>query len=147
MSENTVLDVTQIKKILLNRYPILYIDKIFTYEPGKSIEGLKNLTFNEDFFQGHFPIMPIMPGALMVETTAQLAAALLYLSQKEKGKDFFLAGIEKTRFRKFAGPGDQLIIQADCIKSRKNLHWFEARISVEGKKIMETTISMVEHEL
>ena len=141
------IGISEVLKLLAHRYPFQFLDKILAYEQGKNIHGLKNLTYNEKFFQGHFPEKPIMPGVLMVEAIAQLVASLLFLDQKNQGKHFFLAGIEKARFRQFAQPGDQLHLHAEWVKSKKSLHWFNGKISVNGKKIMDTTIMIVEYQL
>ena len=147
MKKETTLDTNQILNLIPNRYPIMLLDKICTYKPMESIRGVKNLTYNENFFQGHFPEKPIMPGVLMVEAIGQLVSVLLYLNKKSSKLSYFLTGIENTKFRKFAGPGDQLILEAEWQKSKKNIHWFNGKILVENSKIMETSLMLVEHRI
>ena len=147
MKKETTLDTNEIQKLLAHRYPFMFVDRVINYEQGKSLEAIKNLTFNEAFFQGHFPEKPIMPGVLMIEALAQAAALYLFLNPKNQGKHYFLAGVDSTRFRKFAGPGDQLVLQVEWQKNKRSLHWFNGRILVENTKIMDTSIMVVEHQL
>ena len=132
-------DIQKIKKILPHRYPFLLIDRVLEIEPDKRIKALKNITVNEPFFQGHFPSKPVMPGVLIVEAFAQ-AAALLGANAIEEGKLnndslFYLVGIDKARFRKPVGPGDQLIVEVDFITVRRNIWKYEAAAYVDSKLI------------
>lgn len=132
-------DIQKIKKILPHRYPFLLIDRVLEIEPDKRIKALKNITVNEPFFQGHFPSKPVMPGVLIVEAFAQ-AAALLGANAIEEGKLnhdslFYLVGIDKARFRKPIGPGDQLIVEVDFITVRRNIWKYEAAAYVDSKLI------------
>lgn len=144
MSEQTTFDIDKILALLPHRYPFVLIDRVLDYSQGESIQALKNLTFNESYFQGHFPQKAIMPGVLMVEALAQAAGTLLMLEEENVNNVYFLAGVDKARFRRFAQPGDQLVLQVRHKKSKNMLHFFECRIEVEEKKIMEATILLVE---
>jgi len=129
------LDVLQIQELLPHRYPFLLIDKVIECEPKVRLLACKNVTFNEPFFQGHFPGNPIFPGVLMVEALAQATAILTAQSSDEfgKGTTYFLAGVDKARFKRQVGPGDQLMLEAVFIKSRRNIWSFECRAEVDGK--------------
>ncbi len=107
-----------IPDILPHRYPFLFIDKILELEPGKKAVGIKNITFNEPFFQGHFPGHPVMPGVLMVEALAQLGAVALLTLEKYKDKLPLFTGIDKVRFKRQVVPGDTLHLEVEIVKMR-----------------------------
>ena len=116
-----MLDIKQIQDILPHRYPFLLIDRVLEIEPGKRIVGLKNVTMNEPFFQGHFPGLPIMPGVLIIEAMAQMGAVAILELPALKGKIALLAGIDQARFRRQVVPGDQLRIEVTVIKLRSTV--------------------------
>ena len=127
------LDIHQIRKILPHRYPFLLIDKVTSYEPYKSIVAVKNVSGNEPFFQGHFPVKPIMPGVLIIEAMAQAAALLGCVSTAEVNRDghlYYLVGVDQVRFKRPVEPGDQLVIIVEFEKVRQNLWKFHARATV-----------------
>jgi len=111
-----MLDTTKILETLPHRYPFLLVDKILEIEPEKYAKGLKNVTINEPFFQGHFPGYPIMPGVLIVEALAQVGACALLSSEKYKGKLILFAGIDNMRFKKRVLPGDTLTLEVSILK-------------------------------
>ena len=115
-----MLTITEIMKLLPHRYPMLLIDRILEIgEDGKRIVGLKNVSANEQFFQGHFPGMPVMPGVLIVEAMAQCAAVLFLRGLPERDSKLFLfGGVDKARFRRQVVPGDQLILEIDVLQRR-----------------------------
>lgn len=118
MSELTITDIL---KILPHRYPFLLVDKIIEFSPeDERIVGIKNLTFNELFFQGHFPDNPVMPGVLQLEAMAQVAGVLLNSREGNEGKTAFFMSINKAKFRRMVVPGDQLriVVEGDRIRSR-----------------------------
>lgn len=129
------LDILQIQEILPHRYPFLLIDKVIECEAKERLLAIKNVTFNEPFFQGHFPGKPIFPGVLMIEAMAQATALLTAKSddQLSKGTTYFLASVDKARFKRQVVPGDQLMVEAIYIKSRRNMWSFECRAEVDGK--------------
>ncbi len=129
------LDILQIQQILPHRYPFLLVDKVIDYEPKVRLLACKNVTFNEPFFQGHFPNNPIFPGVLITEALAQATALLTSLSDDQfgPGTTYFLAGIDKARFKKQVIPGDQLILEATFLKSRRNIWSFECTAKVDAK--------------
>ena len=115
------MDINDIQKILPHRYPFLLIDKIIDYEPDLSAHAIKCVTINEPFFQGHFPQKAVMPGMLIIEALAQSAAIMVSELLKESELDdpiFYLAGIDKVKFRKIVTPGDQLTLDVELIKRR-----------------------------
>jgi 3-hydroxyacyl-[acyl-carrier-protein] dehydratase len=127
------LDIHQIRKILPHRYPFLLIDKVTSYEPYKFIVAVKNVSVNEPFFQGHFPVKPIMPGVLIIEAMAQAAALLGCVSTAEVDRDghlYYLVGVDQVRFKRPVEPGDQLIITVEFEKVRQNLWKFHAQAAV-----------------
>jgi len=113
------MDVRAIMEIIPHRYPFLLVDRVLELEEGKRIVALKNVTFNEPFFQGHFPGNPIMPGVLVVEAMAQAGAVLLLHSRPEsRGKVVYFAGIDKAKFRRPVVPGDAVRLQVEVLKLR-----------------------------
>lgn len=123
----------EIQKVLPHRYPFLLVDKILEIETGKKAVGLKNVTINEPFFQGHFPGTPIMPGVLIVEAMAQVGGIAILSMEEYKGKLAVLTGIEKMRFRKQVVPGDTLIMEADLIAFKMGIGKAKVCARVDGK--------------
>jgi 3-hydroxyacyl-[acyl-carrier-protein] dehydratase len=110
------MDINQIKELIPHRYPFLLVDRITSIEPGLKATGYKNLTANEQFFEGHFPFKPIMPGVLMVEALAQLACVALLAKDEFKGKLGVFTGIDGVKFRTMAQPGDRLDMEVELLK-------------------------------
>lgn len=114
-----MMSITEIMKLLPHRYPMLLVDRILEIEDGKRIVGLKNVTANEQFFQGHFPGAPVMPGVLIIEALAQCSAVLLLRDIPDRESKLFLfGGVDKARFRKPVVPGDQLRLECDVMQRR-----------------------------
>ena len=114
-----MMNINEIINVLPHRYPMLLVDRILEFEPGKRIVGLKNVTANEQFFQGHFPGAPVMPGVLIVEAMAQCGAVLFLRDIPDRDRKLFLfGGIDKARFRRPVVPGDQLIMEVEPIQKR-----------------------------
>ena|SRR6056297_329505 len=129
-----MLNIEEIKEIIPHRYPFLLVDKVLEMEPGKSCVGIKNVTINEPFFQGHFPKKPLMPGVLIVEAMAQVGAIALMSLDENKDKLAVFAGIDKVRFKKQVVPGDTLRIEVTLGKFRRNIGKGEA-IAYVGEEI------------
>jgi len=123
------MDIIQIQATLRHRYPFLLVDRILELEPGKRAVGVKNVTVNEDFFNGHFPGNPVMPGVLTVEAMAQVGGILLLATTGNEGKLAFFAGIDKMRFRRPIVPGDQLVTEVTLLKVKGDI----GRVAVVGR--------------
>lgn len=124
-----MLELSEILKILPHRFPFLLVDRIVELEPGKRAVGVKNVTFNEWFFQGHFPDDPIMPGVLIMEAMAQVGGVLLMTSTGNEGKTALFGGVHRFRFRRAVRPGDQLLTEVELLKWKGNA----GKVSVVGK--------------
>lgn len=153
MSTTTVqpvenLDVNEIKKLIPHRYPFLLVDRVTYAEPGVKAKGYKNLTANEQFFEGHFPHKPIMPGVLMVEAMAQLACVALLLKDEFKGQLGVFTGIDGFKFRAMVTPGDRLDMEVELLKMRGPLGKMKAIAKVGDKVACEGEISfaMIKNE-
>lgn len=116
-----MLDVKELQEILPHRYPFLLVDRILELEEGRRAVGIKNVTANEAFFQGHFPQYPVMPGVLIIEALAQVGAVALLKMPQYAGKIAFLTGIDKMKFRRQVVPGDQLRLEVELLKLRSIL--------------------------
>jgi 3-hydroxyacyl-[acyl-carrier-protein] dehydratase len=130
----TIYDIRQIQEILPHRYPFLFVDKIIELVPRDRIVGIKQVTMNEHFFQGHFPIIPVMPGVLIIEALAQVGAILALREFEDRsGKIPFFAGIEKARFRKPVVPGDTLFLEVKALRMGNKVQkmWGEAKVNGE----------------
>lgn len=123
----------EIQKIIPHRYPFLLVDKVLEMEVGKRAIGVKNVTFNEPFFQGHFPGQPIMPGVLIVEALAQVGAVALLSSEEYKGKLALFAGIDQVRFKHQVVPGDVLTLDVEIISVRRGIGKGKVLATVDGK--------------
>ncbi|MEW6094933.1 MAG: 3-hydroxyacyl-ACP dehydratase FabZ [bacterium] len=135
-----MLDIKQIQEILPHRYPFLLVDRIIEMERGKRIVGIKNVTENEAFFQGHFPGNPIMPGVLIIEAIAQVGGVLMLSEPQHAGKLVYFTGIDKARFRKLVIPGDQLRLEVVPVKIRQKMGIMEGKAYVDNKLAVEVTM-------
>src|SRR6185436_10714573 len=139
-----MLTINEILKILPHRYPMLLIDRILEIEPGKRIVGLKNVTANEQFFQGHFPGAPVMPGVLIVEAMAQCSAVLCLRDIEDRDRKLFLfGGVDKARFRRPVLPGDQLILECEMLQKRSTTVRMRGVAKVEGNVVAEAELLSV----
>ncbi|MDP4163244.1 MAG: 3-hydroxyacyl-ACP dehydratase FabZ [Bacillota bacterium] len=136
-----MLDVTQIKEIIPHRYPFLLVDKILELEEGQKAVGIKNVTANEEFFNGHFPDYQVMPGVLIVEALAQVGAVAMLIKEENKGRLAFFAGIDSCRFKKQVKPGDQLRLEVEIIRLRGPIGKGKAVATVDGEIACEAEIT------
>jgi 3-hydroxyacyl-[acyl-carrier-protein] dehydratase len=144
MSEQiTQFDIVSVMEMIPHRYPILLVDRILEFVPGERAVGLKNVTFNEPHFQGHFPGWPVMPGVLIVEAMAQTSACLVVhtLGEEAKGKIVYFMSIEEAKFRKPVTPGDALHIHVEKIQNRKNVWKFVGKAMVGEQICAEAVFS------
>jgi 3-hydroxyacyl-[acyl-carrier-protein] dehydratase len=130
----------EIQKILPHRYPFLLVDKIVEIEPGKRAVGIKNVTANEPFFQGHFPDYPVMPGVLIVEALAQTAGIAVAVTEELKRRIGLFAGIEEFKFKRQVLPGDTLQLEAEIISQKLGVVKAQVKAVVEGKTAAEGVI-------
>lgn len=137
------LDINHIKQYLPHRYPMLLVDRVLTWESGKSITAIKNVTANEEFFNGHFPHKPVMPGVLMIEALAQTAALLSFLTMGQKPDDnsvVYFIGIDGARFKRPVEPGDQLKMEVEILRNARGIWKYKATGSVDGQLALEAEL-------
>jgi len=132
-----MLTLTQIQDIIPHRYPFLLVDRIIELEPMKRAVGIKNVTANEQFFQGHFPGKPIMPGVLLLEAMAQVGGIAMLHAPEYRGKLAFFAGIDRVKFRRPVVPGDQVRMVAEVLKVRGSIGKIWAEAFVDGDLVAE----------
>ena len=150
MTKDTSMDINQILDHLPHRYPFVLVDKVLSYELGKSIDAIKNVTINEPFFPGHFPHYPVMPGVLVVEALAQAAAILSFKTINDKPNDhsvYYFVGIDKARFKKPVMPGDQLKLNVSIERTIKGIWKYKGIAMVEDEIAAEAEIMCVLKEI
>jgi 3-hydroxyacyl-[acyl-carrier-protein] dehydratase len=135
-----MLNIQQIKEIIPHRYPFLLVDRILEIEEGKRAVGIKNVSANEEFFNGHFPDYPVMPGVLIVEALAQVGAVAMLKQEENRGRLAFFTGIDNCRFKKQVKPGDQLRLEVEMIKVRGSIGKGKGVATVDGEVVCETEI-------
>jgi 3-hydroxyacyl-[acyl-carrier-protein] dehydratase len=137
------LDINQIKEYLPHRYPLLLVDRVLEWESGKSITAIKNVTVNEEFFNGHFPHKPVMPGVLMIEALAQTAALLSFLTMGQKpdaSSVVYFVGIDGARFKRPVEPGDQLKMHVEILRTARGIWKYKAQGTVDGQVALEAEL-------
>ncbi len=140
-----MMDIREIQAVLPHRFPFLMVDRIIELEPGVKAVGIKNVTINEPFFQGHFPNYPIMPGVLIIEAMAQVACILAFRSGV-KGNFAYFMSIERAKFRKPVFPGDQLRLEVKALQSRNDVWKFSGEAFVDGKLVSEAEFTAMVSE-
>ena len=142
-----IMDIQKIIECLPHRYPFLLVDRVLSFEIGKKLSAIKNVTINEPFFVGHFPGKAIMPGVLLIESLAQAAAILAYCSLENSNQHntlFYLGAIENTRFKKIVVPGDQLLLKVEIIAHRKSIWKFIGQIIVDERLACSAEVTCAE---
>ena len=144
-----MIEVREILKYLPHRYPFLLVDRILEIHGDEKIVGIKNVSINENFFQGHFPNRPVMPGVLICEAMAQVGAIFAHTARGgiEDHKVFVLTGLDNVKFKRPVEPGDQLRMELTCLKRRGSYWKMQGVASVEGKVVAQAEISAMEVEL
>lgn len=137
LKEAREIGIDEIMKILPHRYPFLLVDRVVEIEKGRKAVGIKNVTINDNFFQGHFPTRPIMPGVLMVEAMAQTAGVVVLTNEEHRGKVAFFMATDNVKFRKPVVPGDQLIMEVEVVKDRSKIAQIRAVSRVNGEVVAE----------
>lgn len=146
---NTI-DIHEIQRLLPHRYPFLLIDRVIDFTAGEQLVGIKNVTFNEPQFTGHFPQRVIMPGVLILESLAQATGLLAFKTVDELHSDdalYYLAGIDNARFKRPVEPGDQLQLKVTLVKQKRNLWKFFGEASVDGELVVSADIMCVHQEM
>ena len=146
----TQININQIQKILPHRYPFLMIDRVVEVDQGRTLTAIKNVSINEPFFEGHFPHHPLFPGVLMLECIAQASAILasLMIDATASGKNVYLfAGVDKARFKRPVGPGDQLFIDVEFVKHVKKLWRCVGTITVDGQVTCSADVLFTHREI
>ena len=137
------LDINQIKEYLPHRYPLLLVDRVLSWESGKNIVAIKNVTINEEFFNGHFPNKPVMPGVMTIEALAQTSALLAFLTMGQKPDEnavVYFLGIDNARFKRPVEPGDQLRMQVEILRQSRGIWKFQARATVDDQLAVEAEL-------
>ena len=137
------LGINEIKEYLPHRYPLLLVDRVVDYELGKTITAIKNVTVNEEFFNGHFPHKPVMPGVLMIEALAQTAAILSFMTMNVKPDEnsvVYFVGIDNARFKRPVEPGDQLKMDIEILRTSRGIWKYKAVASVDRKVAVEAEL-------
>jgi 3-hydroxyacyl-[acyl-carrier-protein] dehydratase len=150
MTEHAVtIDVREIMRYLPHRYPFLLVDRIVEFEPHKRVRAIKNVTANEPHFMGHFEHYPVMPGVLIIEALAQAAGVLAIrsLGERKENELYFFVGIDKARFRRQVVPGDQLILEAELLASKRGIAKYRATATVDGEIACEAEIMCAQREV
>ena len=133
-----MMKISEIREYLPHRYPFLLVDRVESLEEGKSIVAYKNVTINEEFFNGHFPDFPVMPGVLIIEAMAQAAGILGFVtmgSKPEDGTIYYFVGAEKLRFKRPVQPGDRLMLEASVITEKRGIWKFACKAQVDGELV------------
>jgi 3-hydroxyacyl-[acyl-carrier-protein] dehydratase len=140
------VDIERIQAMLPHRYPFLLVDRVLAYVPGKNLRAIKNVTFNEPFFQGHFPGHPVMPGVMIIEALAQASGLLVFLStpKHEKQPMYYLVKVDKAKFTQIVVPGDQLVLEVELRRMLRRMGQFECRALVEGKVVASAELLCAE---
>jgi len=141
--------IETIREFLPQRYPFLMVDRVLSVEPGKSIVAIKNVTVNEEFFEGHFPGMSVMPGVLMLEAMAQVSGILGFITENKLPADGFIylfAGVDKLRFKRRVIPGDTLTISAEIITAKQKIYKFACQVKVGDELAASAEIMVIEQK-
>jgi 3-hydroxyacyl-[acyl-carrier-protein] dehydratase len=143
-------DINELFSFLPHRYPFLLVDRVTELTVGESIQGFKNVTINEPFFNGHFPGHPVMPGVLIIEAMAQLSGVLAFETKElrpAEGYTYYLAGTDKSRFKRPVVPGDRLLMKSSILADRRGLMKFDCQAFVDDEVACKSEITVMERKL
>ena len=150
-NQMNTMDISEILKYLPHRYPFLLIDRVLDFTPGESLHAIKNVTINEPFFQGHFPIQPVMPGVLFLVAMALATGLLAFKTMCDDvpppGVLYYFAGIDSARFRRVVEPGDQIHFEVKMIKERRGIGVFYGEAKVDGEVVCSAEIMCARREI
>ncbi|WP_372870996.1 3-hydroxyacyl-ACP dehydratase FabZ [Shewanella sp.] len=149
-NQMNTMDIKEILKYLPHRYPFLLIDRVLDYTPGETLHAIKNVSINEPFFVGHFPVAPVMPGVLILEAMAQATGLLAFKTMSsEPSPDvlYYFAGIDNARFKRVVEPGDQLHFEVKMIKERRGIGVFYGEAKVDGELVCSAEIMCARREI
>ena len=144
------MDIHQIFEHLHHRYPFLLVDKVLDYTVGESLLAIKNVTYNEPFFQGHFPLRPVMPGVLLIEAMAQATGILSFKTAKAEPEDdslYYLVGVDKARFKRPVEPGDQLLIEVKLLSNSHGIWKYSGTTKVDGKLVASAELMCMKRDI
>lgn len=147
------MSIHQVMRYLPHRYPFLLVDRVTDFKPGEYLEAIKNVSINEPFFQGHFPIRPVMPGVLILEALAQATGLLAFKTQEARDEDqgkqqlYLFVGIDEARFRRQVEPGDQMFLRVDLIRVMRGIWRFKAEARVAGEVVASATLMCAGKEI
>jgi 3-hydroxyacyl-[acyl-carrier-protein] dehydratase len=151
MSETKdTLDIYEVLKHLPHRYPFLLIDRVLECKEGERLVGIKNVTYNEPYFQGHFPHRPVMPGVLILEALAQATGILAFRTSNKRpdeGSLYYFVGIDEARFKQPVEPGDQLLLEVDVVKAKRGVWKFNGVAKVDGKVVCSAVLMCAERDV
>ncbi len=148
-NELNTMDIQEVMEHLPHRYPFLLVDRVVDYQEGEYLKGYKNVSFNEPYFQGHFPQKPVMPGVLIIEALAQATGILAFKTTQTKPTGntlYYLVGIDGTRFKQKVVPGDQLMLEVRVKKKSRGVWKFDAEATVDGKMVASAELMCAERE-
>lgn len=143
-------DIREILKYLPHRYPFLMVDRVLSFEQGKSLTAIKNVTFNEPIFTGHFPQSPVFPGVLILEALAQASALLAFKSMEGYPSEktlYLLVGIDAARFKRQVTPGDRMLFEVEVLKEKRGIWKFNAKANVDGAIVCSAEVMIARNEL
>jgi len=149
-SEKNTMDIHAILKYLPHRYPFLLIDRVLDYKEGEYLTAYKNISYNENYFMGHFPIRPVMPGVLILEALAQATGILAFKTNNSMPTNkslYYFVGIDKARFKQVVEPGDQLVLEVKLDKKKGPMWKFSAEAKVEGKVVASAQLMCAEKDI
>jgi len=147
------MSIHQVMRYLPHRYPFLLVDRVTELKPGEYLEAIKNVSINEPFFQGHFPVRPVMPGVLILEALAQATGLLAFKTEEARGENqdkeqlYLFVGIDEARFRRQVEPGDQLHLRVDLLRVMRGIWRFKAEARVDGEVVASATLMCAGREI